>query len=55
MDMVFDGEGLWSYLFGSNEPPKKVEVEPEQVEHLHWDRRTHHWVAVEAAREDVAA
>jgi hypothetical protein len=55
MDRVFDGEGLWSYLFGTGEPPKQEEAEHEQLEHMHWDRRSHSWIAVAAAQEDVAA
>jgi hypothetical protein len=51
---AFDWQSLWSYLVGTNEPPKD-ELEHTQLEHRHLDRRSGLWVAHEEAREKAAA
>jgi len=51
---AFDWQGLWSYLFGTNQPPVDA-VEHGQMEHLHLDRGSGQWVAPEEAREKTAA
>jgi hypothetical protein len=52
---AFDRQAVWSYLFGTSDPPESDAVEPEEQEHLHWDRAARGWVRAEAARDEIAA
>ena len=52
---AFDRQVLWSYLFGTSDPPDSQAVEEERWEHLHWDRDSRSWVAAEVARHEIAA
>jgi hypothetical protein len=51
---AIDWQGLWNYLFGTNQPPAEA-VEHGQPDHLHLDRGSGRWVAPEEAREKTAA
>ena len=51
----FKWRALWSYLVGSNQPPKPELVEHGRLEHLHLDRSSGQWIDHEEAREETAA
>ena len=51
---AIDWQGLWKYVFGTNQPPPDA-VEHGQPEHLHLDRGSGRWIAADEAREKTAA
>ncbi|HEY8922007.1 MAG TPA: hypothetical protein VIN32_05190 [Candidatus Limnocylindria bacterium] len=55
MIMGIDRQAVWSYLFGTSDPPESAAVAQERLEHLHWDRGSRSWVAAEVARDQIAA
>jgi len=55
MIMGIDRQAVWSYLFGTSDPPESAAVAQERLEHLHWDHGSRSWVAAEVARDQIAA
>lgn len=50
---AFHGQALWSYVFGTSDPPEGEAAE--KLEHLHWDRASRSWVAAVVLRDEIAA